>query len=64
LALGICVLTAAADPFALCSPRGEDAHVFALLDKGADDAIVTKRPWFNLAVEYSEGMVRQRRASS
>ena len=38
--------------------RGEDEHVFALLDAGADDAIVTKRPWYNLAVEYSEGMVR------
>jgi hypothetical protein len=33
--------------------------VFALLDAGADDAIVTKRPWYNLAVEYSEGMVRR-----
>ena len=32
--------------------------MFALLDKGADDAIVTKQPWYNLAVEYSEGMVR------
>ena len=39
--------------------RGEDEHVFALLAAGADDAIVTKRPWYNLAVEYSEGMVRR-----
>ena len=38
--------------------RGEDEHVFALLDAGADDAIVTKRPWYNLAAEYSEGMVQ------
>ena len=43
--------------------RGEDEHVFALLDAGADDAIVTKRPWYNLAVEYSEGMVRRKARS-
>ena len=43
--------------------RGEDTHVFALLDKGADDAIVTKRPWFNLAVAYARKADKESSAS-
>jgi hypothetical protein len=35
---------------------GEDEHVHALLDSGVDDSLVTKRSWFNMACEYSEGM--------
>ena len=38
-----------------CAHWGEDEHVFALLESGADTSLTTTQPWFNMAAEYSEG---------
>ena len=39
-----------------CAHWGEDAHVYALLDAGADDSTRTTAPWFNMAMEYESGL--------
>jgi hypothetical protein len=39
-----------------CAHWGEDEHVAALLDAGADDSLRTTQPWFNMALEYPAGI--------